>query len=57
MESTKLARVSTLLDEAAEEMESLNRRSNIVAAATAAAKIREAQSILTGDDPVKPEDN
>jgi hypothetical protein len=57
LESKQLARVSTLLDEAVEEIEGRDEFRRVEERATAIAKIREAQGILLGERPVHPEEN
>lgn len=57
MDTKQLARVSTLLDEAVEEIEGRDEFRRVSERATAISKIREAQSILLGEKPVVPGDN
>jgi hypothetical protein len=55
--SNPIAQISTLLDEAVEEMETLTRAVPLLEASLIVAKIREAQAILLGEKPTVPEDN
>ena len=52
-----LAKVSSLLDEAREELEGTHKRTRIVAVARAISKIDEAQRLLLGDEPTDPANN
>lgn len=56
MQSRQLARVSTLLDEAQEELEG-DPTYKAESRLRAIAKIREAQAILLGERPTHPEEN
>lgn len=57
METKQLARISTLLDEAVEEIEGRDEFKRVQERATAVSKIREAQAILLGEKPTVPGDN
>jgi hypothetical protein len=53
----QLARVSTLLDEAVEDLEDVNAVFQAAQRTRVITKIREAQAILLGEKPTVPEDN
>lgn len=60
MQSQTLARISTLLDEANEEIEAIESSpfaGDRMSASIAQSKIREAQRLLLGDPPTNPEAN